>query len=134
MTHAFFEDIEIKKDEKTLTKKPFYQKPIYWGAFLLSILWIWAAIDYMIGVEWWATRYRLPPAEFVGMVSSQALPLAIIWFIVAWIERRNQLEEETKTLRAYMNQLMYPTEEGAVYTQSLTNALRAQIKEFKVVF
>ena len=134
MTHAFFEDIEIKKDEKTYVKKPFYKKPIYWGAFFLSILWIWAAIDYMVGVEWWATRYRLPPAEFVGMVCSQALPLAILWFIVAWVERRNQLEEETKTLRTYMNQLMYPTEEGAVYTQTLTNALRAQLKEFKVVF
>jgi len=134
MTHAFFEDIEIKKDEEIVQKKSFYQKPIYWGAILLSILWIWAAADYMLGVEWWATRYRLPPAEFVGMVCSQVLPLALIWFVVAWVDRRNQLEEETKILRAYMNQLMYPTEEGAVYTQSLTNALRSQIKEFKVVF
>ena len=134
MTHAFFEDIEIKKEDKISFKRPFYLKPIYWGAFLLSLLWIWAAADYMWQVEWWATRYRLPPAEFVGMVCSQALPLALIWFVVAWVERRNQLEEETKTLRSYMNQLMYPTEEGAVYTQSLTNALRSQIKEFKVVF
>ncbi len=134
MTHAFFEDIEIKNEKLPSMKKPFYQKPIYWLAFILSLLWIWAALDYMAGVEWWATRYRLPPAEFVGMVCAQCLPLALIWFTVAWIDRRNQLEEEAKTLRAYMNQLMYPTEEGAVYTQSLTNALRAQIKEFKVVF
>ena len=134
MTHAFFEDIEIQKEDMVSLKRPFYLKPIYWGAFLLSFLWIWAAADYMWNVEWWATRYRLPPAEFVGMVCSQALPLALIWFVVAWVERRNQLEEETKTLRTYMNQLMYPTEEGAVYTQSLTNALRNQIKEFKVVF
>ena len=134
MTQAFFEDIEIKKDDKIICKKEFYQKPIYWIAAILSALWIWAATDYMVGIEWWATRYRLPPAEFVGMVCSQFLPLALIWFVVAWIDPRNQLEEETKTLRAYMNQLMYPTEEGAIYTQSLTNALRAQIKEFKVVF
>lgn len=134
MTHAFFEDIDEKKENIGSGKKAFYQKPIYWIATILSLLWIWAAVDYMIGVEWWATRYRLPPAEFVGMVCGQALPLALIWFVVAWVDRRNQLEEETKTLRAYMNQLMYPTEEGAVYTQSLTNALRSQIKEFKVVF
>lgn len=134
MTQAFFEDIDIKKEDKSIRKKAFYEKPMYWIALILSLLWIWAAVDYMVGVEWWATRYRLPPAEFVGMVCSQFLPLALIWFVIAWIDRRNQLEEETKTLRAYMNQLMYPTEEGAVYTQSLTNALRSQIKEFKVVF
>ena len=103
-------------------------------AFLLSFLWVWAALDYMVEIEWWSTRYRLAPAEFVGTVSSQILPIALIWFIVAWIEKKKQLEEETQTLRSYMNQLMYPTEEGAVYTQSLTNALRNQIKEFKVVF
>ena len=134
MTQAFFEDIDIKKEDKSIRKKAFYEKPMYWIALILSLLWIWAAVDYMVGVEWWATRYRLPPAEFVGMVCSQFLPLALIWFVIAWIDRRNQLEEETKTLRAYINQLMYPTEEGAVYTQSLTNALRSQIKEFKVVF
>ena len=134
MTQAFFEDIDIKRNDKSIRKKAFYEKPIYWIAIILSLFWIWAATDYMVGVEWWSTRYRLPPAEFVGMVCSQILPLALIWFVVAWVDRRNQLEEETKTLRAYMNQLMYPTEEGAIYTQSLTNALRSQIKEFKVVF
>lgn len=135
MAQAFFDDIE---KESVLTeqpiKKPFYLKPMYWLAFVLSLLWLWACVDYVMEVEWWSTRYRLSPAEFVGTVSSQLLPLALIWFVVAWVERRNQLEEESKTLRNYMNQLMYPTEEGAVYTKSLTNALRAQIKDFKVVF
>ena len=136
MTQAFFEDIEIKKEPRHgVRKKTFYQKPLYWCAFILSALWIWAAVDYMLGnIDWWTTRYRLPPAEFIGTICGQVLPLALIWFVVAWVDRRNQLEEETKTLRAYMNQLMYPTEEGAIYTQSLTNALRSQIKEFKVVF
>lgn len=135
MTQAFFEDIEIKKEDKKIRKKEFYEKPIYWLAIILSSLWVWVAADYMVGnIEWWTTRYRLPPAEFIGTVCGQFLPLALIWFVVAWVDRRNQLEEETKTLRAYMNQLMYPTEEGAIYTQSLTNALRSQIKEFKVVF
>lgn len=134
MAPAFFDDIEKESLAEKTQKKPFYLKPIYWLAFVLSLLWLWASIDYMAGVEWWATRYRLTPAEFVGTVASQLLPFALIWFVIAWIERRGQLEEETKTLRNYMNQLMYPTEEGAVYTQSLTNALRNQIKEFKVVF
>ena len=114
MTHAFFEDIEINSNTQKPIKKPFYLKPLYWMAFILSCLWVWAALDYMLEIEWWSTRYRLAPAEFVGTVSSQILPIALIWFIVAWIEKKKQLEEETQTLRSYMNQLMYPTEEGAV--------------------
>ena len=93
MTQAFFEDIDIKRNDKSIRKKAFYEKPIYWIAIILSLFWIWAATDYMVGVEWWSTRYRLPPAEFVGMVCSQILPLALIWFVVAWVDRRNKLEE-----------------------------------------
>ncbi len=122
-------------DETALKKRfAWYRKPIYWLGVLLSVLWLFLAADYFIGTGWWSSRYRLVPAEFMGLVLSQLVPLALIWFVVAWIERRDQLRQETQTLRRYMNQLMYPTEEGAVYTKSLTDALRAQIREFKKVF
>lgn len=112
----------------------FWKKPIYWGAVVLSLIWVWMAADYFHEVQWWQNRYRLAPAEFVGFVLSQFLPLALIWFVVTWVERRNQLRQETEVLREYMSQLLYPSEEGAVYTKSLTDALRTQIREFKKVF
>lgn len=134
MTEAFLEEITLDKQDDMPEAKPFYAKPIYWLAIVLSLLWVWAAIDYIVSVEWWSERYHFSPAEFIGLVCSQLLPLAIIWSVVFWVERKDQLEEESRTLRSYMKQLMYPTEQGVVYTQTLTNALRAQIQEFRVVF
>lgn len=122
-----FSDLVFKKDV-------WWQKPIYWLGIGLSVLWICIALDYFYKVGWWTYRYKLAPAELVGIVLSQIFPIALVWFVIAWIERKNQLKQETKVLRTYMSQLMYPTEEGAVYTKTLTDSLRSQIQEFKKVF
>ncbi len=111
-----------------------WTKPIYWIAIFLSIIWIYLAGEYFFYAGWWENRFHLSPAEFVGMISSQILPFAMIWFVVAWVERRNQLKQETDMLRSYMSQLLYPTEEGAVYTKTLTDALQKQIMAFKNVY
>lgn len=121
-------------DEIVAETRAFWKRPLYITAFILSGLWVWAAVDYFISVGWWTTRYRLSPAEFVGFVSSQILPLALIWFVVAWVDRRHQLERESRQLRAYMSQLFIPSEEGARYTQTLTDALKEQIAQFRDVF
>ncbi len=113
---------------------PRWARPMYWVAVILSCVWLYFTVDYFLYAGWWENRFQLSPAEFVGMVSSQLLPFALIWFVVAWVDRRHQLSRETELLRDYMSQLMYPTEEGAVYTKTLTEALRRQIMEFKNVF
>ena len=47
MAPAFFDDIEKESLTEKIKKKPFYTKPIYWLAIVLSLLWLWASIDYM---------------------------------------------------------------------------------------
>ncbi len=121
-------------DSRLPGRPAWWTKPIYWVAVILSGVWLYLAADYFVYAGWWENRFHLSPAEFVGMISSQVLPFVLIWFVVAWVERRNQLRQETDMLRSYMSQLMYPTEEGAVYTKTLTDALRRQIMEFKNVF
>ena len=111
-----------------------WKKPVVLGACIVSLVWIGLALDYLSQAGWWSHRYELAPAEFVGTLLSQCLPLALIWFVVVWILHKKQLQEETQMLQNYMQQLMFPTEEGAAYTQALTSTLRDQIKEFKKVF
>ena len=111
-----------------------WKKPLVLGASIVSLVWIGMAMDYLSQAGWWSHRYELAPAEFVGTLLSQCLPLALIWFAVIWVLHKKQLQEETQMLQNYMQQLMFPTEEGAAYTQALTSTLRDQIKEFKKVF
>lgn len=122
-----FSDLVFKKDI-------WWKKPIYWLGIFLSVFWFFVALDYFKNVGWWTYRYKLSPAELVGIILSQLFPFALIWFVIAWVERKNQLKQETQVLRTYMSQLLYPTEEGAVYTKTLTDSLRTQIQEFKKVF
>ena len=111
-----------------------WKRPIFLIALILSLVWCGFALDYLSQAGWWSNRYQLAPAEFVGTLVSQCLPLALIWFVVVWIVHKKQMQEETQMLQNYMQQLMFPTEEGAAYTQALTSTLRAQIKEFKKMF
>ena len=111
-----------------------WKKPIVWGAIALSLIWGGLALDYLSRAGWWSNRYQLAPAEFVGTLVSQCLPLALIWFAVVWFLHKKQMQDETQMLQNYMQQLMFPTEEGAAYTQALTATLRDQIKEFKKMF
>ena len=83
---------------------------------------------------WWASRGALSPAEFVGSTCGLLLPMVIAGLVAAYFDRSAQLSYEAQTLQSYLSELVYPTQEGAVYTKTLTDALRTQIKEFRSVF
>lgn len=121
-------------DEYINSRPKWWKRPIYWVGTGLTALWTVAAWDYLYRLQWWTDRYQFAPAEFVGTILSQLLPIALVWFVIGWLEQRHQFRQEADQIRAYMNQLMYPSEEGALYTKTLTDALRKQISEFKSVF
>ena len=121
-------------DEYINNRPKWWKRPIYWIGTGLTALWTVAAWDYLYRLQWWTDRYQFAPAEFVGTILSQLLPIALVWFVIGWLEQRHQFRQEADQIRAYMNQLMYPSEEGALYTKTLTDALRKQISEFKSVF
>ena len=68
-----------------------WKKPIVWGAIALSLIWGGLALDYLSRAGWWSNRYQLAPAEFVGTLVSQCLPLALIWFAVVWFLHKKQM-------------------------------------------
>lgn len=125
---------ELFPDLNRPVKTPFYQKKGMLIAGFFSLIWIIFVIDYLKSSGWWAMRFDLSPAEFIGGMSGLLLPIVIAWLVSAYFDRSEQLEYEAGTLKSYLNELVYPSAEGAVYTKTLTDALRAQIKEFRSVF
>lgn len=103
-------------------------------SIVFGIIWIFFVINYLCVSGWWASRSDLSPAELVGGLGGLCLPMLIVWLVSAYFDRSEQLTEEAETLRGYLNELVYPTEEGAIYTKTLTDALRLQIQEFRGVF
>ncbi len=115
-------------------KPSFFQKKGNWLAVGFSVIWCIFVVDYLTASGWWAARGDLSPAEFIGGISGLLLPIVVAWLVTAYFDRSEQLAYEAGTLKSYLNELVYPSAEGAVYTKTLTEALRTQIKEFRSVF
>ena len=131
-----------RKKQETLTilepemprKRLWWQNRYLWLSLAFSCGWIGMLGHYLSETGWWQNRFDLTLTQFVGDLGGMAMPMVIFWLICAYIDRTNQLETEADTLKSYLNELVYPTEEGAIYTRTLTDALRTQIKEFRAVF
>ena len=114
-------------------KKIFFKKGLI---FFWIIAFIWGAfvINYLQISGWWQNRGTLSPMEVVGGLGGLALPLILLFLVASFFDRSERVEREAKKIRGFMEELIYPSEEGAIYTNELTNELRNQIKEFRSVY
>ncbi len=112
----------------------FWEKKGFILSCLFAAVWLAFIWDYLAASEWWSGRHVLSPAELIGGISGLFLPVVVMFLVTAYFDRSAQLAAESKQLQSYLNELVYPTEEGAVYTRTLTDALRSQITEFRTVF
>lgn len=115
-------------------KRLWWQNKYFWISAGFSFFWIIFMIHYLSVSGWWQNRFNMTPAELSGGLGGLALPMVVFWLVCAYFDRTEQLESEARLLKNYLNELVYPTEEGAIYTRTLTDALRLQIKEFRSVF
>ena len=125
---------DLFSDMEKPSAPSFFQKKGAIFATLFSLIWLIFIVDYLISSGWWINRGTLSPAEFIGGTCGLMLPIVIAVLVAAYFDRSAQLTYESQTLQSYLKELVYPTEEGAVYTKTLTDALRTQIKEFRSVF
>ena len=74
----------------------------------ISVLWFLIVGIYITKFFGWDNLFLLMPSEFGGFLAGITLPLAVIWVVIAYIDRGSSFKNEAKLLRAYMNQLVYP--------------------------
>ncbi len=99
----------------------------------VSIVWFAVVLIYITQFFGWSNLFLMMPDEFGGFLAGVTLPLAIIWVVMAYIDRGTSFKKEAKFLRAYMNQLVYP-EDGAPQTaKAMADAIRSQVVELQQV-
>ena len=79
----------------------------------ISIIWFGIVLIYISQFFGWSNLFLMMPDEFGAFLAGVTLPLAIIWVVMAYIDRGTNLKNEAKFLRAYLNQLVYPEDGGA---------------------
>ncbi len=114
-------------------QKIFFKKGIlfFW---LIAFIWIGFVINYLQVSGWWQTRGNLSPMEVVGGLGGLAMPLVVLFLVASYFDRSERIEREAKKIHSFMEELIYPSEEGAVYTKELTAHLAKQIKEFRSLY
>lgn len=99
----------------------------------VSVVWFAVVLIYITQFFGWSNLFLMMPDEFGGFLAGVTLPLAIIWVVMAYIDRGSSFKQEAKFLRAYMNQLVYP-ETGAPQTaKAMADAIRSQVVELQQV-
>ena len=99
----------------------------------ISVLWFIIVLIYITQFFGWSNLFLMMPDEFGGFLAGVTLPLAIIWVVMAYIDRGTSFKNEAKFLRAYMNQLVYPEEGGAQTAKAMADAIRSQVVELQEV-
>ena len=72
---------------------------------------------------------ELLPHEVGGLAAGAFVPVGILWMVIAFFERGQQLRRETEVLRVHLKKLIYPSDAAESRMKEVTAALRAQTKE-----
>ncbi len=99
----------------------------------ISIAWFAIVFIYISQYFGWSNLFLMMPDEFGGFLAGISLPLAIIWVVMAYIDRETSFKHEAKFLRAYMNQLVYPEEGAANTAKAMADGIRSQVIELREV-
>ena len=102
--------------------------------WVIAIIWVAFVVNYLQVSGWWQARGTLSPMEVVGGLGGLAMPLLVLFLVASFFDRSERVEKEAKKIHSFVEELIYPSDEGAVYTQELTANLAKQIKEFRSVY
>ena len=134
----------INKPERPFKTKPMNLEKFLWlrknfiyCLALAALLWIVGIsyyIDHFIG---WNSIFAIEPADFGFFVLSVTVPLLLLWFILAYIERSSSLDANAELFQNYIENLLYPDETASKQARALAATLQEQIhllqKENKTV-
>lgn len=96
-----------------------------------SVMWFGIVAVYVSKFYGWDNLFSITPNEFIAFLTTTTLPLAIMWVIMAYIDRGNSFRKETQMLRESLNQVIFPDSNGSEATKMIADAIKAQVADLK---
>lgn len=100
---------------------------------VFSVMWFAIVAIYITSFFGWDNLFSMLPNEFSGFMAGITLPLAIVWVIMAYIDRGNSYKNETRMLRDSLSQIIFPDSDGSAATKMIAEAIKSQVSELKEV-
>ena len=98
---------------------------------IFSIAWFGIVAIYVTAFYGWKTLFTMLPNEFSGFMAGITLPLAIMWVIMAYIDRGAAFKNETRMLRDSLNQVIFPETNGTDASRMIAEAIKSQVADLK---
>ncbi len=100
---------------------------------ILSVIWFAIVALYITKFYGWDNLFSMLPNEFSGFMAGIILPIAIVWVVMAYIDRGSNFKHETQMLRDSLNQVIFPDSNGNAASKMIAEAIKSQVTELKDV-
>ena len=100
---------------------------------VLSVIWFGIVAVYITKFFGWDNLFSMMPNEFSGFMAGIILPIAIVWVVMAYIDRGSSFKQETQMLRDSLNQVIFPDSNGDAASKMIAEAIKSQVAELKDV-
>lgn len=98
---------------------------------VFSVMWFGIVAVYITKFFGWDELFSMTPNEFSAFMAGITLPLAIVWVVMAYIDRGSSFRNETQMLRDSLNQIIFPDSNGNAATKMISDAIKAQVADLK---
>ena len=98
---------------------------------VFSVIWFGIVAVYISKFFGWDKLFSMLPNEFSGFMAAITLPLAIIWVIMAFIDRGSNFKNETRMLRDSLNRVIFSDSSGGEASKMIAAAIKEQVSELK---
>lgn len=128
---------KIKKTDKTenfaLSEQPesWFTNGLHRFMIVFSVMWFGIVAVYITEFFGWDNLFSMVPNEFSGFMAGMTLPLAIVWVVMAYIDRGSSFRNETQMLRDSLNRVIFPDSNGSDATKMIADAIKAQVSDLK---
>ncbi|MBR3502329.1 MAG: hypothetical protein IKO06_05430 [Alphaproteobacteria bacterium] len=100
---------------------------------IFSVVYFGIVIVYITKFYGWDNLFSMLPNEFSGFMAGIILPIAIVWVVMAYIDRGSNFKHETQMLRDSLNQVIFPESGGNAASKMIADAIKNQVAELKDV-
>ncbi len=108
-----------------------FQNGLHRFIIVFSVMWFGIVAIYITKFFGWSNLFSMVPNEFSGFMAGITLPLAIVWVVMAYIDRGNSFKNETEMLRDSLNQIIFPDANGSAATKMIADAIKEQVADLK---
>lgn len=104
---------------------------LHYFIIFFSVAWFGIVAVYITQFFGWDNLFSMVPNEFSGFMAGITLPLAIIWVIMAYIDRGNSYRREAAMVQNSINHVIFPDAGANNVTKMVADAIQKQVAELK---